>query len=728
MERETFSALLDSMVSDFLCLDAAERDIPSADKFLKQLEHLSRKVEERGTPAMADILKGMTAVMEKVILTEASDRAAGFLAFEKGLSVLQNILAQRDYSAEAAALCETMATLTSDTTRIAESASVIQPQAPASGGDAAAPDAGAATPACDEAVLKDFIAEGLEYLEEIEQNILHLEQHPQDKTHINAIFRPFHSIKGIAAFLNLVQIRDLAHLLENLLDEARNGALPVSSTFIDVVLDGADTLKDMIGQLRQGASGDDFDLSVWENRVTKLVRDPMEKGGTRIGEILVEEGIITEESLKNSLAAAQGPHGPQRIGETLIREGKATLRQISRALRTQANRASDAATIRVETRKLDDLIDMVGELVITQSMIRQDLANMAQLDRDLMRDITQSFRIASGLQRTSTSLRMIPIRRTFQRISRLIRDLARDSGKVVSVELVGEETEIDRNMVDEIYPPLVHLARNAVDHGIEMLEDRRKAGKDERGTIRLQASHRKGNIVIEVSDDGRGLNREKILAGARKLGVADITAGGSDGEIDRLVFVPGLSTAQAVSDISGRGVGMDVVKQAVEKMRGKIEIDSSTGRGTSFVIRLPLTMAIIDGMIVSVGSERYILPTHAIRQTLRPTRDACSRVAGKEETIHVMGQFLPLVRLHNLFAVETDCRDPWEAIVMVVESDNRAKCLLVDDVLGKTEVVIKALSGGLKHTRGIAGGAVMGDGQIGLILDPEGLFELSERS
>ncbi len=483
----------------------------------------------------------------------------------------------------------------------------------------------------------------------------------------------------------------------------------------------------MIGGLRQGPPGENIDLSDMENRIEQVSRGLAETPPKKIGEILVEDGIITEESLQSSLAAAQEPP-PQKIGEVLIKEGKATPKQVSRALRKQADQVTDATTVRVDTRKLDDLIDMVGELVITQSMIQQDLANQAHLDRNLMRDISQSFRITSGLQRTSTSLRMIPIRQTFQRISRLIRDLAKNAGKVVAVESIGEDTEIDRNMVDEIYNPLVHLVRNAVDHGLESAEGRREAGKDEKGSIRLKASHRGGNIVIEISDDGRGLNKEKIIERARRLGAVDSVEGWNDADIYRLIFLPGLSTAQAISDISGRGVGMDVVKQAVEKLRGKIEIESTPGKGTTFITRFPLTMAIIDGMIVKVGPERYILPTNAIRQTLRPARESYSRVAGRKEMIQVMGQLLPLVRLHDLFGIEAECRDPWEAIVLVVENDNRSKCLLVDNIIGKTEVVIKALGDGLKNVRGISGGAIMGDGQIGLILDPEGLFEISERA
>ena len=444
-----------------------------------------------------------------------------------------------------------------------------------------------------------------------------------------------------------------------------------------------------------------------------------------MGEILLEDGMITKDALNEGLKVSAEKPG-KKIGETLITEGLATPKQVTRALRKQAEQITDTTTIRVDIRKLDDMIDMVGELVISQSMIEQDISNQLTTDRNLMRNIAQLFRITSGLQRATTSLRMIPIKQAFQRMSRLIRDLAKDSGKLIAVELVGEDTEIDRNMVDEIYTPLVHLVRNAVDHGLEVPAERLAAGKEEKGQIKLKAYHRGGNIVIEISDDGRGLNREKILFKALSNNLIQDGEVLSDQEIYRMILLPGLSTADKITDVSGRGVGMDVVKQAVDKLRGKIEISSSLGVGTTFTTSFPLTMAIIDGMIVKVGRQRYILPTTAIRQALRPTRESCSNVVGRGEMINVMGHLLPLMRLGELFNVETTPKEPWESIIVVMEGDGRAKGLMVDEILGKAEVVIKSLGDGIKNIKGIAGGAILGDGQIGLIIDTEGLFTLSE--
>jgi len=382
--------------------------------------------------------------------------------------------------------------------------------------------------------------------------------------------------------------------------------------------------------------------------------------------------------------------------------------------------------IRVNIKKLDDLIDMVGELVITQSMIRQNPYILSNANRRLNRDVARLSSITSELQKTSTCLRMVPIKQTFQRMCRLVRDLSRDAGKQVGVITEGEDTEIDKNMVEEIYNPLVHMVRNAVDHGIDSAKERIKAGKPEKGLVQLKAFHRGGNVVIEISDDGKGLNKDGILKKAVEKKLIDNSQDFSDQDIYKLIFLPGFSTAAKITNISGRGVGMDVAKQAVEKLRGKIDIDSVINKGSTFALSFPLTMAIIGGMIVRVGKERYIIPTTAIRQLLRPLEESYNIIIGRGETINVMGNLLPLIRLYKIFGIEAEYKNPWEAIVVVVESENKSKCLLVDEILGEEEVVIKSLGESLKNSQGVSGGAILGDGNVGLILDPEGLFALSE--
>jgi len=743
MTLDKIITVIDKMASDFLFIQDGELDVPATGKFLNQLETLSTLAAQDDIQPLLTVAAGMNDLLEKTLINAIGDKNAGFTLLEKGISLMQDIVNQVENIGKtpistAAFMDELIAvagyhaaSMTNSPDQDGQDAEDIPPEK--SGCTLPGGQTQAALKIQDEGLLKDFITEGLEYIDEIEVNILNLEQNPEDKEIINTIFRPFHSIKGVAGFLNLDVIRDLSHSLENLLDKARNGNLLVTAPLIDVVLDGADTLKSMIGALRDnmeghGPSQSSFDLGPLKERI-HLVENGEEpaKDRKRVGEILLENGVITKNDLDEGLKLTSATPG-QKIGEALINQGIATPKQVSQALRKQADQVVDASTIRVDTRKLDDLIDMVGELVIAHSIIRQYVADQITTDRGLMRDIGQLSRITAGLQQASTILRMVPIKQTFQRMSRLVRDLAKGNGKIVSVEMIGEDTEIDRNMVDEIYNPLVHMIRNSVDHGLETPDERIRAGKPDKGMIQLKAHHRGGNIMISIADDGRGLNRAKLLEKAVKTGRIQEGEDLSDEEIYRLIFLPGLSTAEKVTDVSGRGVGMDVVKQAVDKLRGKIEIKSVPGKGTTLTTSFPLTMAIIDGMIVRSGNQRFILPTTAIRQALRPTRESYTNVIGKGELMHVMGNLLPLLRLSDVFGIDTAKKEPWEAIAVVLEAEGRAKCLLVDEILGKAEVVIKSLGDGLKHIPGIAGGAILGDGQIGLILDAEGLFAISERN
>lgn len=725
--------LLNDIASDFLFLDPNDLDLPTAGKYMNKLDAITKEAERSGTAQVKAVSISLNTILEKMVLDNIEDKQGALQTFSRGIAIMQEII---DSYKNAGTFTGDLKGFLAEIARLTGVAALQEEEnlSPTITPDAPAVEEKKSNVAeiQDEALLTDFITEALEYIDEIELNVLNMEQNPGDKEYVNAVFRPFHSIKGVAGFLNLTEIRDLAHNLENLLDRVRNDEMPVTRTLIDVVLDGADTLKTMIGLLKKPLEVRKNELA--EIDLTELIRrikevDQVSNDGQtkKIGEILVQDGIINEEILQEGLEKAKIP--PERkLGEVLINEGKATPKQVAQALRKQEEPVTDKTTVRVDIRKLDDLIDMVGELVITHSMIQQNFAVQEKTDRNLMRSIVQLSNITSGLQQTSMSLRMVPIKQTFQRMSRLVRDLAKNSGKLVAIELVGEETEIDRNMVDEIYNPIVHMVRNSIDHGLERPEERIGLGKPEKGLICLKAYHRGGCIVIEITDDGRGLNKEKILAKALQNGVIQSSDGLTEQEIHRLIFHAGLSTAEKVTDISGRGVGMDIVKHAVEKLRGKIDVESVQGQGTTIALRFPLTMAIIDGMIVKVGAERYILPMTAIRQVMRPGESSYTNIVGQGEVMNAMGQLFPLVRLYELFDIEPEQRNPWEAIVVVVDGGDRSKCLLVDQILGKAEVVIKGLGEGLKELKGISGGAILGDGQIGLILDPEGLFELSERS
>jgi len=368
------------------------------------------------------------------------------------------------------------------------------------------------------------------------------------------------------------------------------------------------------------------------------------------------------------------------------------------------------------------MVDMVGEMVIAQSLLRHAPELASLRSPHLQRTLSQLAGITSDVQKTAMALRMVPIRQLFHRMGRLVRDLSRKAGRQVELVTSGEDTELDRQIVEDLADPLLHMVRNSIDHGIEPAGERAAAGKRPVGTIRLAAYHQAGQILIEVGDDGRGLDRERILQKARQKGLVSGATYLADNEIFNLIFEPGFSTAERVTDVSGRGVGMDVVKKNITKLRGRIEVVSAPGKGATFYLKLPLTLAIIDGLVVGVGRERYIVPIYSVVEMLRPTRDALWTVQGKGEVVSVRGSLLPIVRLHERFQVEPRSRDASEGLLIVAEAEGKRFSLLVDEFIGKQEVVIKSLGPTLRNAPGIAGGAILGDGRVGLILDLEGIF------
>jgi len=451
--------------------------------------------------------------------------------------------------------------------------------------------------------------------------------------------------------------------------------------------------------------------------------------GKPIGEILIQKDEITPQKLDKGLER-QKQEPDKKIGQILVEDKSVESKAVVAALRDQnkTGQRHIELQVRVDTKKLDNLVDLTGELVIAQSMLRQNSVILSSAYQLLMHNLGQLNQITSSLQTTAMSMRMVPIKSTFQKMIRLVRDLAKNSGKEVNLKMFGEDTEIDRNMVDELYEPMVHMIRNSVDHGIEMPDERIKTGKNQSGDIHLRAYHQGGNIVVEISDDGRGLDKDRIIEKARAKNLITDESKLSESKIYSLIFQPGFSTAREITGISGRGVGMDVVKKAIEKLRGKVEINSMPGRGSIFIIRLPLTLAIIEGMLVRVGKEKYVIPALAILESLRPSREQYSKVKGKGEMILSRGKLIPLIRLNQIFKVECDANHPWEGLVVVVEYDGRQMCVLLDELLGKEEVVIKSLGEVLKNITGISGGAIMGDGRVSLILDMAGIWEVVKNS
>jgi two-component system chemotaxis sensor kinase CheA len=390
--------------------------------------------------------------------------------------------------------------------------------------------------------------------------------------------------------------------------------------------------------------------------------------------------------------------------------------------------STSAGIVRVDTLKLDSLIDLVGELVIAQSMVVQNTEATTVTDGHLSRSLGQLRGITSDLQRTAMSLRMVPIRSTFQKMARLVRDLALQQGKDIQLVLQGEDTELDRTLVEELGDPLIHMIRNSADHGIEPAEERLAKGKPAAGTITLRAFHQGGFIVIQIEDDGRGLNPDRIRAKAIERGLIRAADNLDEESIFELIFAPGFSTAEQVTDLSGRGVGMDVVRRNIEKMRGTIEIHSEVDRGTTFTISMPLTLAIIEGLLVGVGDQRYIVPTLAVRESFRPLPGMVSTVHGRGEMVSVRGRLTPMLRLGRHLNTPSRAVDPTQGIVVVVESGQDSRCLFVDELIGKQEVVIKSLGDMFRNQTEFAGAAILGDGRVGLILDINSLVKLKSKN
>lgn len=582
----------------------------------------------------------------------------------------------------------------------------------------------------DRQILSGFVMESIENLEAVEVSLIDLEQDPNDLDSINAIFRSFHTVKGVSGFLNLTRINKLAHRAENLLDKVRSGEIKIEGTVVDIILESVDVLKKLIEGVQlgmeKGVSLDiGLDIAPLTGRIDELDSLKDKIGDKPVGEILLQEGSLAPEDLAKGLEKQKATPN-KKIGQILLEEKSVEPKAMVAALREQKkfNPRHIDLQVKVDTRKLDNLVDLTGELVIAQSMLRQNQLILSAKDQMLAHNLGQLNQITSGLQTTAMSMRMVPIKSTFQKMVRLVRDLAKNSGKKVNLKMSGEDTEIDRNVVDELYEPMVHMIRNSVDHGIESPEERKRVGKTESGEILLEAYHQGGKIIVEITDDGRGLDKKRIVEKAKANNLISDESKLTDSEIYNLIFQPGFSTAKEVTDISGRGVGMDVVKKALEKLRGRVEINTRPGQGSTFVISLPLTLAIIEGMLVRVGQERYVIPALAIVESFRPNKDQYSTVEGKGEMILTRGRLLPLIRLDHIFNVKGDLLNPWESLLVVVEHENRQMCLLLDELLGKEEVVIKSLGETLSNIKGIAGGAIMGDGRVGLILDIAGIWEI----
>jgi two-component system chemotaxis sensor kinase CheA len=681
-----------------------------------------------------------------------------------------------------------------------------------------------------------FFEEAGENLDQMEKMLLALDVTAADDEELNAIFRCAHSIKGGAATFGFSDVAELTHQMESLLDKLRRHELQPTPPMVDVLLESADALKDLlavhqgvastapstaalvqrIGALANGgdaapaspppapaptvaqpvlaappppsppagmpAAAAPMAMRDLEIRIQGLSRpeaaDPVRdlfRDIVGLGRILSESTpdattrvflVQTTSShselldlmgfhvsrdqvvmVEPSAAAAapapakpaardasfgffdDAPGAPGASAEAAVAVAPPAVAEVKLAAKPEAKVASqaqqEATTIRVAVNKVDQLINLVGELVITQAMLAQNSRALDPVvNQQLMAGLADLDRNTRDLQESVMSIRMIPMSIVFSRFPRMLRDLAGKLGKKVEFVTQGEATELDKGLVEKITDPLTHLVRNSCDHGIEMPADRLAKGKTEHGTITLSAQHQGGSIVIEVRDDGRGMSRSKILQKAKERGL-EVSDNMSDQDVWQLIFAPGFSTADVVTDVSGRGVGMDVVKRNITALNGTVEIDSAEGFGMRVSVRLPLTLAIMDGMSVGVGDEVYILPLSSVVESFQVDKDTVSTVGQGARLVKVRDEFMPVIELEKVFGVPRFDLDKSSNIMVVVESEGSRVALLVDALLGQHQVVVKNLESNYRKVPNVSGATILGDGKVALILDTISLVRRS---
>lgn len=582
----------------------------------------------------------------------------------------------------------------------------------------------------------DFVAEYAEHLDKAEKEFLDVESRPEEghKESYDTIFRAFHSIKGMAAMMNLEDIRALAHSSENLLDLARQGLIEKNREWIEVAFTSIDRLRHLMEEVRANIgeayqpSSETYALAERINLLSARLRD----GGAKpLGQILVEQGSISKKELDAVLTKQLSQGFEKKTGELLVEGGQVSAVVVAEALEKQANKTPGAAeppreTVKVDVARLDALIDAIGELVISQSMLAQSLEGIAHGHPTLSKTLRSLEKGGKQVQEMSLGLRMISVRPLFEKMHRLVRDLSKKTGKPVQLKISGEDTELDRSMVERLADPLMHMIRNAVDHGIESdPAERLASGKPAQGTIELRAFHKEGKVHIEIADDGKGIAEERVLKKALEKKLIPEGAKLSRQEILDLIFLPGFSTATQVTELSGRGVGMDVVKRNIQAIRGRVDIDSHPGRGTSFRVALPLTLAMIEGLLVRVGSEKYVVPMLEVLETIRPREKEITSVMGKGETVTLRDKVLPLFRLSRILDIQDAEASLSRSTLLISESSRQNVAVAIDEVLGLHQILIKPLDSRYEKIRGLSGCAILPDGAVHFILELRQLCQLN---
>ncbi|HOP62921.1 MAG TPA: chemotaxis protein CheA [Spirochaetota bacterium] len=444
----------------------------------------------------------------------------------------------------------------------------------------------------------------------------------------------------------------------------------------------------------------------------------------KLGEILVEKGIINDNELEDLVRLQNDKN--YKLGDIIVQKGLASSKQVDDALNEQdrLKKKIEISTVRVDSTKLDNLMNLLGEIVIGQASLHRIADEIEEEKAFILKNSLYGLdRVTREFQEQIMSIRMVPIGPTFEQFKRFVRDAAHSMGKEIKLRVEGGDTELDKTVIEKIGDPLKHMIRNALDHGIETADERKKAGKPPYGTVTLKAYHQEGNVYIDIIDDGRGVNLEKIKKKAVTLGLLSPEEEITKEKLISIIFSPGFSTTEQTSDLSGRGVGMDVVKTNIEELRGSVEIRTKDKEGTLIRIKLPLTLAIIEGMLVRIGRSILIIPLLSVIETIQVKKEDYKTVEGKGEVILVRGEYLSLVRLNELFGMEANFTNPWEALIVIVESGGERIGIMIDDLIGQQQIVIKSLDNYISTSRSISGATILGDGKVALILDIHGMAE-----
>ena len=606
-------------------------------------------------------------------------------------------------------------------------------------------------------ILNDFLTETTEMIDGLDQKFVELETQPDNKDLLNEIFRAMHSMKGSAGFLGFTHLVDITHRAESILNKLRQGEMAVAPEIITVILETVDTVKVIMTEIRSSGTDTKIPVEAMSLKLDDILAGKLGQPAAapsapatstvasapepakaaappppQLGEILVNEGLATKEQVFDALTAqSKQPEPKQALGELLVAAKAISEKALDQALQKQekAPKAEEDATIRVETRRLDSVMNLVGELVLGRNrlikiggVLEQTHESDPQV-RALGETLTQLNLVTTDLQLAVMKTRMLPIKKVMAKLPRMVRDLSSKLGKQVRLETHGEETELDKSVADEIGDPLVHLVRNAIDHGIEMPTERHAARKPSEGLLRIAASQEGNSIVIRIQDDGKGIALSKIKAKALQKGLISEAelAGMEPREVVNLIFLPGFSTAEKVTDVSGRGVGMDVVRTNIRKMNGTVEIESEEGTGSLITIKLPLTIAIIQALMVEVERATFAIPLSSVIEAVRISKSEIKTINGRE-VLHLRDRVLPLLRLAKEFEIPTDKERDRFYVVVAALGDRRIG-VVVDELRSQEEVVIKSIWEYLDSIKGISGATITGEGKVVLILDISELVE-----